>query len=132
MKSYADYGLFLPLQYAATVALTTTEDIVRPTAQVYERRLKVLALGLQSLGWKPKVPKAGACLWAEYPSELVADSAIGTRRSLSVANILLRKYGVVVTPGVVFGEDYDGFVRFAAVTTEERLREVVTMIGAQK
>jgi aspartate/methionine/tyrosine aminotransferase len=44
----------------------------------------------------------------------------------------LRECGVVVTPGVVFGEDYDAFVRFAAVTTEERLREVVKMIGAQK
>jgi alanine-synthesizing transaminase len=132
MKSYADYGLFLPLQYAATVALSTTEDIVRPTAHVYERRLKVLTTGLQELGWKLKAPKAGACLWAEYPRELAADVAIGESRSLSVATTLLRECGVVVTPGVVFGEDYDAFVRFAAVTTEERLREVVKMIGAQK
>jgi len=132
LKSYADYGLFLPLQYAATVALTTTEDIVRPTTYVYERRLKVLTTGLQALGWKLKAPLAGACLWAEYPRELVANVAMGESRSLSVAHKLLRGCGVVVTPGVVFGEDYDGFVRFAAVTTEERLREVVTMMGAQK
>lgn len=132
MKSYADYGLFLPLQYAATVALTTTEDIVRPTTHVYERRLKVLTTGLQALGWKLKAPQAGACLWAEYPRELVADVAIGESRSLSVAHKLLGGCGVVVTPGVVFGEDYDAFVRFAAVTTEERLREVVTMLGARK
>jgi aspartate/methionine/tyrosine aminotransferase len=63
---------------------------------------------------------------------LVADVAMGESRSLSVAHKLLSGCGVVVTPGVVFGEDYDGFVRFAAVTTEERLREVVTMMGTQK
>jgi alanine-synthesizing transaminase len=132
MKSYADYGLFLPLQYAATVALTTSEDIVRPTTQVYERRLKVLAAGLQGLGWKPRIPQAGACLWAEYPRPLVDDVEIGQSRSLSVANTLLRRCGVVVTPGIVFGEDYDAFVRVAAVTTEERLREVVTIMAAAR
>lgn len=129
IKSYADYGLFLPLQYAATVALTTSEDIVRPTTQVYERRLKVLAMGLQGCGWTVDGPKAGACLWAQYPVELTAGVAGGESRSLAIAKMLLRRSGVVVTPGIVFGADFDSYVRFAAVTTEERLREVVTMIG---
>lgn len=132
MKSYADYGLFLPLQYAATVALTTSEDIVRPTTQIYERRLRVLAAGLQGLGWKPRSPEAGACLWVEYPRTLVDDVEMGQSRSLAVANSLLRAYGVVVTPGIVFGDDYDAFVRFAAVTTEERLRDVITIMGATR
>jgi alanine-synthesizing transaminase len=132
IKSYADYGLFLPLQYAAAVALTTSDDIVRPTTQIYERRLRVLAAGLQGIGWKPRIPRAGACVWVEYPRTLVEDVEVGQSRSLSVANRLLRACGVVVTPGIVFGEDYDAFVRFAAVTTEERLRDVVTIMGAER
>ena len=131
IKSYADYGLFLPLQYAATVALTTAEDIVRPTTQVYERRLKVLAAGLRGLGWKITNPRAGVCLWAEYPRDSVADAHIGASRSIAFTRNLLSRYGVVVTPGIVFGEEYDSYTRFAAVTTEERLREVITMMGAQ-
>jgi alanine-synthesizing transaminase len=131
IKSYADYGLFLPLQYAATVALTTAEDIVRPTTQVYERRLKVLATGLQGLGWKITNPRAGVCLWAEYPHESLADTRVGASRSIAFAKTLLSRYGVVVTPGVVFGAEYDSYTRFAAVTTEERLREVITMMGAR-
>ena len=132
MKSYADYGLFLPLQYAATVALTASEDLVRATTQVYERRLKVLGAGLKGLGWDVVTPRAGACLWAQYPRELVGDVAIGASSSLAVAKTMLRRSGVVVTPGIVFGADFDSYVRFAAVTTEERLREVVTMMSAPK
>ena len=52
LKSHADYGLFLPLQYAAAFALTSKEDLVRSTAKTYERRIKVLIQGLSRLGWE--------------------------------------------------------------------------------
>jgi LL-diaminopimelate aminotransferase len=45
-----------------------------------------------------------------------------------VANELLAKTGVLVTPGIVFGEAWDGYVRFSAVVTEERMREVVSAL----
>jgi alanine-synthesizing transaminase len=131
LKSHSDYGLFLPLQYAAAVALTCTEDIVRPTVATYERRLKVLSSGIQRLGWSVVQPKAGACLWAQYPEELGARLEGAGSRSIAVARHLLATTGVVVTPGIVFGEEFDGFIRFAAVTTEERLREVVRMLDQQ-
>lgn len=129
VKSLADYGLFLPLQYAATVALTCQEDIARPTVQTYERRLKVLSSGLQKLGWNARMPEAGACLWAKYPEELMPENSGFTHSSIGVANKLLSLAGVVVTPGVVFGPNFDDRVRMAVVTTEERLRDVVRMIG---
>jgi alanine-synthesizing transaminase len=70
-KSHSDYGLFLPLQYAASVALNATHDLVRPTVMAYDRRLRVLATGLKKFGWEVQEPKAGACLWAQYP-EIIA------------------------------------------------------------
>lgn len=128
LKSHSDYGLFLPLQYAAAVALTCTEDIVRPTVATYERRLKVLGSGIQRVGWSVAQPQAGACLWARYPAELATRVEGTGSRSIAVARHLLATTGVVVTPGIVFGEEFDDYIRFAAVTTEERLRDVVRML----
>jgi alanine-synthesizing transaminase len=125
LKSNADYGLFLPLQYAATAALTSPEDLVGATVQTYERRLKVLINGLQGLGWNMIQPEAGACLWAQYPAHL-ADQASGAQyRSIAVAQDVLLRTGIVLTPGVICGAQYDSWVRFAAVSNEERLRDVI-------
>jgi alanine-synthesizing transaminase len=128
-KSHSDYGLFLPLQYAASVALTAPQDLVRPTVMAYDRRLRVLAAGLRTLGWEVQDPQAGACLWAKYPADMMPTGDGSTSESVRVANELLRKTGVLVTPGVVFGDAWERYVRFSAVVTEERMREVVAALS---
>lgn len=131
-KSHSDYGLFLPLQYAASVALTAPQDLARPTVMAYDRRLRVLASGLRKLGWEVQDPQAGACLWARYPSDLVTGGDGNTALSVRFATELLRATGVLVTPGIVFGDAWDGYVRFSAVVTEERMREVVAAISGMR
>jgi alanine-synthesizing transaminase len=125
VKAHADYGLFLPLQHAAAQALSATENLVRSTVQTYERRLRVLGVGLQERGWKVVKPEAGACLWAQYPSHLGDVAGSSKYRSVNVGHHLLSTLGVVLTPGIIFGKNFDSWVRFAAVVNEERLREVV-------
>jgi alanine-synthesizing transaminase len=129
-KSHSDYGLFLPIQYAASVALTSMQDLVRPTVTAYERRLRVLSAGLTKLGWSPQEPRAGACLWVRYPDDILSTSPVGGSPSVVLAREVLSRTGVLVTPGVVFGEAWESFVRFSAVITEERMREVVAALSA--
>lgn len=131
-KSHSDYGLFLPIQYAASVALTAASDLVRGTVMAYDRRLKVLAAGLRRLGWEVQDPEAGACLWARYPDALVPADKGMKSASVLVATEILRTTGVLATPGIVFGDAWDGYVRFSAVVTEERMREVVAVLGGMK
>ncbi|MFN4896883.1 MAG: pyridoxal phosphate-dependent aminotransferase [Pseudomonadota bacterium] len=128
LKSQADYGLFLPLQYAAAQALVSTDDLVAPTVKAYYRRLRVLDSGLADIGWQSVFPGAGACLWTRFPDDFAAHHEGSEYRSVNVARHLLTEAGVVVTPGAVFGPQWDGWVRFAVVTSEERLRDVVTAI----
>lgn len=143
-KSVADYGAFLPLQYAAALALTSPDNLVRGTVSQYERRIRVLTKGLRAAGWVVSDPRAGASVWASYPRALaeraVSSSFEGIKgralgdvthepESVKVARFLLEELGILTTPGVVFGEPFDGFVRFAAVVPDERLREVVEAIG---
>jgi alanine-synthesizing transaminase len=129
VKAHADYGLFLPLQHAAAQALTTTDNLVRPTVQTYERRLRVLGAGLQAQGWKILKPEAGACMWAQYPASLLEVVGPSQFCSVNVAHHLLSTFGLVVTPGVICGRGFDQWVRFAAVANEERLREVVQALA---
>lgn len=128
-KSHSDYGLFLPLQYAASVALTAPQDLTRSTVMAYDRRLRVLAAGLRKLGWEVQDPQAGACLWARYPADIVPSGEESLSSSVRVASALLKRTGVLVTPGVVFGDAWEGYVRFSAVVTEERMREVVAALS---
>ena len=130
-KSHSDYGLFLPLQYAASVALTSTQDLVRSTVTAYDRRIRVLAIGLRRLGWTVVEPRAGACGWAKFPEDGFSTSQreSGASGSVAFATELPERTGVLVAPGVVFGDEYDTYVRFSAVVTEERMREVVDALS---
>jgi alanine-synthesizing transaminase len=130
LKAHSDYGLFLPLQHAAAFALTTPDDLVRPTVATYDRRIKLLSSGLKRVGWTVSEAKAGACVWAKFPAELgqAADSTIASR-SVAVAHMLLTKHAVLVSPGVMFGDAFDDHIRFAAVVSEERIRDVISALS---
>ena len=88
----------------------------------------MLSDGLKGIGWRVEAPEAGACLWAEFPEALGRASQWSRFSSINAARYLLVEGGVVVTPGVVFGEAFDSRLRLAAVQSEERLRDVVNII----
>lgn len=137
-KSIADYGVFLPLQYAAALALTAKEDLVRSTVTQYDRRSRILIKGLRSLGWNVLEPEAGASVWAEIPLE-IREKAISCYPmthlsenhsvSMKVARLLLEEAGVLSTPGAVFGDPFDTYLRFALVVPEERMRDVLEALS---
>jgi len=130
LKAHADYGLFLPLQYAAALALTSKEDLVRPTVTAYERRVRVLTAGLSRIGWEVVEPRAGCCVWARFPIAAAAEGGGEGSASIRVAESLLARLGILVAPGKVFGDGFDEYVRFAAVVSEERIRDVVAAISS--
>jgi alanine-synthesizing transaminase len=119
LKSHIDYGVFLPLQIAAAAALSSAEDLVKPISVEYHRRCALISSGLRSFGWELKEPKAGACVWARVPSQI---SGLG---SIKAAYLLLSKTGILAMPGRLFGEEYEEWMRFAAVLPEEKIRKAL-------
>jgi len=119
IKSYLDYGIFQPVQIAATVALNQHEAATKHMAEVYCRRRNALVDGLNKIGWKVKKPKATMFVWAQIPE---AYSAMG---SLEFSKFLLQVGKVAVSPGVGFGEFGEGFVRFALIENEHRIKQAV-------
>lgn len=117
IKSYLDYGMFQPIQIASIIALRGPQECVRDIAKVYENRRNVLIQGLKNAGWDIEPPKATMFVWAEMPERFKKMD------SLEFSKYLIKEAGVVVSPGIGFGPAGEGYVRFALVENEQRIRQ---------
>lgn len=119
LKSYLDYGVFQPIQIAAIIALNECDDVPAQVAQVYQRRRDVLCDGLARVGWPVEKPKGTMFVWAPIPEPY---RHLG---SLEFSKLVLSEAQVAVSPGIGFGRSGDGFVRFALVENDARIRQAV-------
>ena len=120
LKSNIDYGMFLPIQKAAIAALTQDQSCVAETRMQYQKRRDMLVKGLHEAGWDVDAPKATMFMWAEIPSQY-EDSEV-------FAYDLLKKTGMLVTPGTEFGELGRKFVRIALVQSEEIIEKALISV----
>ncbi|QSO55151.1 LL-diaminopimelate aminotransferase [Alicyclobacillus curvatus] len=120
LKSHIDYGIFFPIQRAATAALRSDATLLLHQANIYEARRDALVDGLSAAGWKVDKPHATMFLWAKLP--------VGWT-SKEFALTLIEQAGVAVTPGDAFGEEGEGYVRIALVQPAEVLGEAARRIG---
>jgi len=119
LKSYYDYGIFAPVQIAAIVALRGPQDCVRQIADTYQIRRDILVEGLNRVGWPVEKPKGTMYVWAKIPQPY-ADMG-----SMDFSVMLLKHGDVAVSPGLGFGEHGEGYVRFALVENEHRIKQAV-------
>ncbi len=119
LKSYFDYGIFQPIQIASIIALNGDQRCVQEIADTYKRRRDVLVNGLNSLGWRVEKPLGTMFVWAKIPDGFCE---LG---SLKFSELLLGEAKVAVAPGIGFGEYGEGFVRFALVENEHRIRQAI-------
>jgi alanine-synthesizing transaminase len=124
VKSYLDYGAFTPIQVAATAALNGPQECVDEMRARYKSRRDVLIEGLRAAGWPVDPPAGSMFAWAPIPERF---QHLG---SLDFSKLLLTGANVAVAPGTGFGEQGDGFVRFALVENEARTRQAVRNIKA--
>ncbi|MBT4989113.1 MAG: aminotransferase class I/II-fold pyridoxal phosphate-dependent enzyme [Rickettsiales bacterium] len=122
MKSYLDYGIFTPIQIAATYAIRDCDNYIDENREKYKERRDVLVQGLEQAGWKVDVPDASMFIWAKIPDKF---SDLG---SLAFSKLLLEKANVVVSPGIGFGDEGDGFVRISLVENINRIRQATKNI----
>lgn len=117
VKSYLDYGAFTPVQVAATAALNGPEDCIKEMRDTYRKRRDALVESFGRAGWDIPPPSASMFAWAPLPEKF---REVG---SMAFATLLVEKSGVVVSPGVAFGEHGEGYVRIAMVENEQRIRQ---------
>ena len=123
LKSYLDYGVFQPIQIAGIIALNECTEVPKQIRETYRTRRDVLCDGLDRIGWDMPRPPATMFAWARIPD------AYRSMGSLEFAKWLLQEGKVAVSPGVGFGKAGDGYVRFALVENEQRIRQAIRGIN---
>jgi alanine-synthesizing transaminase len=117
VKSYLDYGAFLPIQVAAATALNGPQDCVEEIRGIYKSRRDVLVSSMKRAGWEIPNPPASMFAWAKVP-EAYKDAG-----SMLFSRLLIEEAGVAVAPGIGFGEYGEGYVRIGLVENENRIRQ---------
>jgi aspartate aminotransferase len=110
---YSSNGVSTPTQWAALAAFTTETDMLETNRAAYRRRRDLLLAGLNELGLPCDNP-AGA--FYAFP-----DVTRISRDSREAAEILLERAQVATVPGVVFGEQGEGHLRFSFSTSIENI-----------
>lgn len=119
LKSWLDYGTFQPIQIAAITAMNEAPETPTQVCEVYRSRRDALCDGLDRAGWSFPRPRGTMFAWAPIPAPF---RELG---SLAFAERLARDGKVAVSPGSGFGPGGEGFVRFALVENEHRIRQAV-------
>lgn len=114
MKSNIDSKQFAAISRTAGWALLNASNA--DTFALYDLRRKRLIDGLNSLGWKLDYPKAGFFVWIPVPKGYT---------SMTFAKELLEKAGVLVIPGLGYGENGDGYVRMSLTINGDKAGERV-------
>jgi len=122
IKSYLDYGVFQPIQIASIIALRECEEDTEKIRALYQRRRDLLVEGLRRAGWPVESPRGSMFLWAPVPEAYREDG------SLEFAKLLMKEALVAVSPGIGFGPLGEGFVRFALVENDHRIRQATRSI----
>lgn len=117
LKSYLDYGVFQPIQIAGIIALNECTEVPKQIREVYRARRDALCESLDRIGWEMAVPPATMFAWAPIPE------AFRHMGSLEFSKFLVKEAKVAVSPGIGFGKEGDGHVRFALVENEQRIRQ---------
>lgn len=119
-KSNMDSGMFLPLQMAAVKALSLGQDWFDSVNKVYrERRKKVFQL-LDLLGCTYSTNHVGMFVWAAIPERY--------KDCYEIADDILYKANVFITPGGIFGNAGEPYIRISLCGAIERFEEAIKRI----
>ena len=120
VKSNVDSGMFLPLQMAATDALNNPPEWYDKINIVYEKRRKIVEEIMGILDCKYDKGQVGLFIWGRIPGEII-------NCELYVEEIL-NKAHVFITPGFVFGNRGDRYIRISLCAGESTLLEAKNRI----
>ena len=119
-KSNMDSGMFLPVQLAAAKALGLGKEWYDEVNKVYkERREKVFEL-LDLLKCKFSKEQAGMFVWAKIPSKY--------KTGFELSDDVLYNSNVFITPGGIFGDSGDKYVRVSLCAPVEKFEEAINRL----
>lgn len=120
-RSNIGYGVSTLSQVAGAAAFTHHAEIVPPIVAEYRARRDAMVAAFNAAGWAVEAPRATMYLWLDVPTGF---------DDWGWVDALIERAGVVVTPGMAFGEAGRGKFRISLVQESERLVEAARGIVA--
>ncbi len=119
-KSNMDSGMFLPMQLAAAKALELGQDWHDSVNAIYKKRRKLVFGLLRLLKCAFDENQAGLFVWAAIPAEY--------KDGYELSDKVLKDSNVFITPGGIFGNAGDKYIRVSLCATEEKIAEAINRI----
>ncbi len=120
VKSNIDSGQFKPMMLAAVKALEAPDSWYEELNEVYGRRRKVAEQIMNELNCRFDQEQRGLFLWGRIPDS--------EKSSETLADKILDRARVFVTPGFIFGSNGLRYIRISLCATEEKLNEALQRI----
>lgn len=121
-KSNMDSGMFLPVQLAAAKALELDRDWYEGVNEIYRQRKEQTMLLLDILGCSYAKNQVGMFVWARIPAHY--DSGF------DLSDAVLKNANVFITPGGIFGDAGERYVRVSLCSKKELLEEAISRVNA--
>jgi LL-diaminopimelate aminotransferase len=127
-KSQMDSSTFNPLMAAGVKALTGDQTWIVARNKIYQERRDIVVRCLREGGFTVNTPPAAIYVWAQLPD--------GEKSSTDYCLSLLNETGVSTTPGIVYGNYGEGYLRISLGTDTKRIKEAMdrmaTWVAARK
>ena len=122
VKSNMDSGMFLPVQMAAAEALNNPPEWYDEINRVYNARRRIVEEIMDILKCKYDKQQAGLFVWGRIPEDII-------NCELYVEEILNEAH-VFITPGFIFGNKGDRYIRISLCANEKTLLEAKKRIAS--
>ncbi len=119
-KSNMDSGMFLPVQLAAAKALELGPDWHQSVNAVYRKRRERVVELLKLLGCPVDETQAGLFVWAPVPGSY--------KDGYELSDRILNEARVFLTPGGIFGDAGNKYIRVSLCATEEKIEESINRV----
>jgi aspartate aminotransferase len=113
---YSTNGVSTPTQWAALEAMSMGPEFLAEWKAGYVRRRDRLVEGLRAAGFETPTPAAALYAFPKIPAAMGTDSR-------AAAAMLLDTARVATVPGLVFGPEGEGHLRFSFSVPEETIAE---------
>lgn len=124
VKSNIDSGQFKPMQLAAVEALNNSAEWHQAMNQTYYSRRKLAAEIMHTLGCVFSKDQVGLFLWGKIPAAETGGEAL--------CNEILYNAHVFITPGFIFGDQGERYIRISLCSKETSLQEALNRINKLK
>ena len=119
VKSNMDSGMFYGIQKGAIEALSLSSDWFDKMNQIYKERRNIIWNICDVLNCTYDKDSSGLFVWAKIPSG---------KKSEEITDMILYNQDVFITPGTVFGDQGEGYIRFSLCIDKDSMTEVLDRI----